>query len=124
MAVCHMNKIESTTMKRLWRDYNLFWVMLLIFAVAVTIEGVLEYRHMATEYRWHGEVLAMGTFWLSFLRILSGRIAASVLVLIIFTVARAYLVYKGSSVSKDGPERRMALLEAIHEDIAELRKQR
>jgi hypothetical protein len=93
-------------MQRLWRDYTSFWVMLLIFAVAGTIEGVLESRHVANKYQWHGEVLTMGTFWLSFLRILSGRIAASVLVLIIFTMARAYLVSKGSSVSKDGPELR------------------
>ena len=111
-------------MKRLWRDYNLLWVMLLIFIVAVVIEGVLEYRNMATQYRWHGEALTMGAFWLSFVRTLTGRIAASVLVLIIFTVARAYFVYKGSSVSKDGPEERHALLKAIQDDIAELRKQR
>jgi hypothetical protein len=111
-------------MKRQWRDYNLFWVMLLIFVVAVTIEGLLEYRQMATEYRWHGEVLTMSAYWLGFVRILAGRIAASVLVLIIFTVARAYLVYKGSSVSKDGPEARTALLKAIQDDIADLRRQR
>src|SRR3712207_1353730 len=110
-------------MKRLWRDYNLFWVMLLIFVVAVIIESVLEYRHLATQYRWHGEVLTMRDFWLGFVRTLSGRIAASVLVLIIFTVARAYLVYKGSSVSKDGPEERTALLKAIQDDVADLRKQ-
>jgi hypothetical protein len=115
---------QGSTMKRLWRDYSLFWVMLLIFVVALTIEGVLEYRHMTTEYRWHGEALTRGTFWLSFVRILAGRIAASVLVLIIFTVSRAYFVYKGSSVSKDGPEERTALLKAIHDDIAELRNQR
>ncbi len=111
-------------MKRLWRDYSLFWVMLLIFMVAITIESVLEYRHMSTEYQWHGEMLSMSDFWLGFTRILAGRIAASVLVLIIFTVSRAYFVYKGSSVSKDGPEERKALLEAIQEDLADLRKER
>src|SRR5688500_18479056 len=87
---------ESTPMKRLWRDYTLFWVLLLIFAVAVSIESVLEYDHMRTAYRWHGEVLTMRDFWLGFARILGGRIAASVLVLIIFTVARAYFIYQGS----------------------------
>ena len=111
-------------MKRPWRDYSLFWVMLLIFVVALAIEGVLEYRHTSTEYRWHGEVLTMGTFWLSFARLLAGRIAASVLVLLIFTVARAHFVYKGSPVSKEGPEERTALLKTIQDDIAELRNQR
>ena len=77
--------MEGSTMKRLWRDYSLLWVMLLIFVVTVAVESVLEYRHLATEYRQHGEVLSMGDFWLGFVRILSGRIAASVLVLIIFT---------------------------------------
>ena len=111
-------------MKRLWRDYNLLWVLLLIFLIAVVVEGVLEYRHTASQYRWHGEVLSMGEFWLSFARLLAGRIAASVLVLIIFTVARAYFVYKGSPVSKDGPEERTALLKAIQDELTDGRKQR
>ena len=111
-------------MKRLWRDYNLFWVMILIFIVTLSIEGVLEYRYTASQYRWHGEVLSMGDFWLSFARLLAGRTAASVLVLIIFTVARAYFVYKGSPVSKEGPEERHALLRAIHDEVTDGRKQR
>ncbi len=111
-------------MQRLWRDYNLLWVMVLIFVVAVTTESLLEYRHMALEYHWHGAVLSLRAFWLGLLRILAGRIAASVLVLIIFTVARAYFVYKGSSVSKDGPEERRALLEAIQQDLTAVRNER
>ena len=108
-------------MRRLWRDYSLLWGMLLLFVVAVALASVLEYRHLTTEYRWHGAVLTMGDFWLGFVRILAGRIAASVLVLIIFTVARAYLIYKGSSVSKDGPEERTARLKTIRDDLAALR---
>ena len=111
-------------MKRLWRDYTLFWVLLLIFVVAVAIESVLEYRHLTTQYRWHGDVLSMRDYWSGFLRVLAGRIAASVLVLLVFTVTRAYFVYKGSPVSKDGPEERTALLKAIQDDIADLRKHR
>ena len=111
-------------MKRLWRDYNLLWVMLLIFVVTFALETVLGYDDLATHYRWHGEVMTAGDFWLGILRQLAGRVAASVLVLIIFTVARAYLIYKGSPVSKDGPEERTALLKAIQDAIVVPRKAR
>ena len=111
-------------MKRLWRDYSLLWVLLLVFLVMLGIESVLEYRHMATHYRWHGETLTLSDYWLGFVRIFAGRVAASVLVLVIFTLARAYFIYKGSPVSKDGPAERTAMLKAIQADITDLRQQR
>lgn len=88
-------------MRRLLRDYSLFWGMLLIFVVAVAIESVLDYRYLAHEYRWHGEQLTMLDFWLGFVRSLSGRVAASALILLVFSWARARWVYRGSPVSKD-----------------------
>lgn len=110
-------------MKRLWRNDSLLWVMLLILVVMFIIESGLSYRETATMYRWHGEVMTMTDFWLGLLRQVAGRVAASVFVLIIFTVARAYLVYIGSPVSKDGPDERTALLRQIQQDIVDLQKQ-
>lgn len=110
-------------MKRLWRDYNLLWIMLIVFVVTLAIESVLGYKETATQYRWHGETLTMGEFWLGFVRQLCGRVAASVLVLIIFTVARAFFVYKGSPVSKDGPDERTALLKAIKDELTGRRQE-
>jgi hypothetical protein len=111
-------------MRRVLRDYSLFWGMLLIFIVAIAIESVLDYRHLAHEYRWHGETLGMLDFWLSFARTLSGRVAASVLVLIIFTVARAKLIYRDSPVSKDGQEEMREILKRILHDVIWLAEER
>jgi hydrogenase-4 membrane subunit HyfE len=111
-------------MKRLWRDYNLLWVLLIIFVATLAIEGALSYREMSNMYRWHGEVLTMGRFWLGFIQQLAGRVAASVLVLIIFTVARAYFIFRGSPVSKDGPDERTDLLKTILAEITGQRRER
>jgi hypothetical protein len=111
-------------MKRLWQDYSLLWVMLIVCVVTSGLESVLTYSEMERTYRWHGDTLTMKDFWLGFIRQFSGRVAASVLVLIIFTVARAFYIYKGSPVSKDGPDERTALLKAIRDDVAGLRRPR
>lgn len=108
-------------MTKLWRDYSLLWVMLVIFAATMAVESFLRYSQMETEYRWHHDILTMHAFWLSVVQQLAGRIAASILVLIVFTVLRAWFVYTGSPVSKDGSEERTSLLKIIRANVDDLR---
>ena len=101
---------------RAWiRDRSLGIFFCSVFLVTWVGQLVFEWLEFANEAADHGQSAEFWSeaFWVTFWQSTLENWQSEFLQLTAFTVAAAYLVYKGSSESPDGEERLEAKLDAL-----------
>jgi len=101
---------------RAWiRDRSLGIFFCSVFLVTWVGQLVFEWLEFANEAAAHGQSAEFWSeaFWVAFWQSTLENWQSEFLQLTAFTVAAAYLVYKGSSESPDGEERLEAKLDAL-----------
>jgi hypothetical protein len=95
--------------------FVLTWLGQLVFQAAEFIDEQTE--HGSSEFSTIWDSLADADFWESFWQSTLENWQSEFLQVGSFVIGAAYLVYKGSSESKDGEERIEALLNAVAEKV-------
>ena len=101
---------------RAWiRDRSLGLFFLSLFLLSWIAQLIVQWYHFINEQRDHGERAEFwsGEFWWSFGQSTLENWQSEFLQLATFTIAAAYLVYKGSSESPDSDERIEQKLDAL-----------
>lgn len=100
------------------RDRSLGIFFLGLFLVSWIGQLIVQWYHFINEQRDHGEQAEFfsGEFWWAFGQSTLENWQSEFLQLATFTIAAAYLVYKGSSESPDSDERMEAKLDALLEE--------
>jgi hypothetical protein len=99
------------------RDRGLGVCFVSVFVVTWAGQLLFEWLEFADEATAHGRdaVFWSAAFWVTFWQSTLENWQSEFLQLSAFTIACAYLVYKGSSESRDGAERLEAKLDALLE---------
>jgi hypothetical protein len=110
--------------KRIFRDYGLGIVLALLFLfswIAQTLTGWVEFT---AEQEAHGQAAQLfgadGYVW-PWMQATMENWQSEFLQLFTMAVLTAFLIHKGSTESKDGDEEMMLELNAIRDDLAELK---
>lgn len=100
------------------RDRSLGIFFLGLFLISWLGQLIVQWYHFINEQRDHGEQAEFfsGEFWWAFGQSTLENWQSEFLQLATFTIAAAYLVYKGSSESPDSDERIEAKLDALLEE--------
>ena len=110
-------------MKRLWRDYSLGIVLFVLFAVSWVIQTITGWWEFAAEQRALGQAAVVfgdeGYVW-RWAQATFENWQSEFLQLFSMVVLTAYLIYKGSTESKDGQERMQESLDRIERRMKQL----
>ena len=110
-------------MKRLWRDYGLGIVLFALFLVSWVAQTLTGWQEFVAEQASHGQAAqvfgAEGYAW-SWARTTFENWESEFLQLFSMVVLTSYLIYKGSTESKDGQERMQETLDRIERRVKQL----
>ena len=110
-------------MKRLWRDYGLGIVLFGLFAVSWVIQTITGWWEFVAEQRWLGQSAVVfgdeGYVW-RWAQATFENLQSEFLQLFAMVFLTAYLVFKGSTESKDGQERMQESLDRIERRLKQL----
>ncbi|MDP9366380.1 MAG: hypothetical protein M3Q10_19515 [Chloroflexota bacterium] len=110
-------------MRRLWRDYNLGIVLLALFLVSWVAQTLTGWQEFVAEQAALGQTAAVfgadGYVW-SWARTTFENWESEFLQLFAMVVLTSFLVYRGSTESKDGQERMQETLDRIERRLKHL----
>jgi hypothetical protein len=125
-AFAHDSALKSeSTLKRIWRDYNLSIVLGCLFLFSMIMQTWMGWRQFAAEQREHGQIAEWfgegGYIWSWGLSTFENW-QSEFLQLLTFVVLTAVLIHKGSHESKDTDEEMQAQLTRIEQKLDGLAK--
>jgi 4-amino-4-deoxy-L-arabinose transferase-like glycosyltransferase len=110
-------------MRRLWKDYNLSIVLLVLFLVSWAVQTWAGWMNFSADQLEHGQAAeffgASGYVW-QWAAATFENWQSEFLQLLTFVVLTAFLIHKGSHESKDTDEEMMALLKRIDQRLGAL----
>ena len=107
---------NRTAHRTVWREFGLGLLLMVLFFTTWIAHAIAEWQVFTDEQREHGQSPALGDFVATFAQSTLENWQSEFLQLATFTIATAYLVYKGSSESSDSEERMEAKLDALLEE--------
>lgn len=114
-------------MRRLWRNYNLGMVLFALFLASWIVQTVAGWREFVAEQEALGQTARVvgdaGYGWV-WLRTTFENVTSEFLQLFAMVVLTAYLIFRGSTESKDGQERMQASLDRIERRVKEMETHR
>ena len=113
-----------TTMRRLWRDYNLSIVLGVLFLVSWIGQLVAEWFVWSNDQHEHNQPLQISDFLWNFWQSTLENWQSEFLQLFTFVVLAAVLIHKGSAESKDSDEQIQQALRRIEKRLGALEEQR
>lgn len=112
-------------MRRLWRGYNLGIVLFALFVLSWIMQTWTGWREFVAEQGSHGQAASIlgpeGYVWI-WARTTFENWESEFLQLFAMVVLTSYLVFKGSTESKDGQERMQQSLDRIERRMRELER--
>jgi uncharacterized membrane protein YhaH (DUF805 family) len=111
---------EATTVKRLWRDYNLSVVLGLLFAVTWIGQLITEWFTFASQQQDHNQPLQISQFLWEFWQSTLENWQSEFLQLFSFVALSALFIHKGSAESKDSDEQMQQSLDRIEKRLKAL----
>jgi hypothetical protein len=99
-----MSKFLSS-LKRIWRNYNLSLVLLALFLVSWGLQFLSEMKEVANEAQAHGQAFQWSEFWPHFFSGTFENWQSEFLQLLTFVVLTSFLIHKNSHESRDSDER-------------------
>ena len=110
-------------MKRLWRDYGLGIVLFALFLASWIVQTITGWWEFVAEQKSHGQTAVVfggeGYVW-RWAQATFENWQSEFLQLFSMVVLTAYLIYKGSTESKDGQERMQESLDRIERRVKQL----
>jgi uncharacterized membrane protein YhaH (DUF805 family) len=111
---------EATTVKRLWRDYNLSVVLGLLFVTTWIGQLISQWFNWANEQQEHNQPLQVGSFLWQFWESTLENWQSEFLQLFSFVVLASLFIHKGSAESKDSDEQMQQSLDRIEKRLKAL----
>jgi uncharacterized membrane protein YhaH (DUF805 family) len=111
---------EATTVKRLWRDYNLSVVLGLLFVTTWIGQLISQWFNWANEQQDHNQPLQVGSFLWQFWESTLENWQSEFLQLFSFVVLASLFIHKGSAESKDSDEQMQQSLDRIEKRLKAL----
>jgi hypothetical protein len=111
---------ERTPGRRLWREFALSFVLLLLFVSSWIGQGIAEWQVFTDDQRAHGEEPAIGDFMSEFAQSTLENWQSEFLQLFSFAALAALYIHKGSAESKDSEEKIEASLRRIEAHLGTL----
>jgi membrane protein implicated in regulation of membrane protease activity len=98
---------KEYTMRRLWRDYGLGWVLLALFLASWVVQtwtGWREFRAEQSEHQQTAAVFGSGGYVWNWARTTFENWQSEFLQLFAMVTLTSVLIFRGSAESKDGDE--------------------
>jgi hypothetical protein len=111
---------EATTVKRLWRNYNLSMVLGLLFVMSWVGQLITQWSNWANDQRDHHQPLQIGSFLWQFWESTLENWQSGFLQLFSFVVLSALFIHRGSAESKDSDEQMQMSLDRIEKRLKAL----
>jgi len=112
-------------MEKLWRDYNLSIVLLILFLVCWIIQTWVGWQKYAAEQEAHGQAAEVfgddGYVW-DWGQATFENWQSEFLQLFTMVTLTSFLIHKGSAESRDGQDKMEAMIKNIQEELKELKK--
>jgi hypothetical protein len=116
---------EATSfLRNLVSNYSLSLTLAALFLVSWVAQFVFEWIHFRDEAQEHGSSFQFWEFFPGFWQSTLENWQSEFLQLFAFVTLTAFLIHRGSPESKDGDEEMQAKLDAIQEELKELRRVR
>lgn len=106
-------------MKKLWKNYNLSIVLLILFLIAWTGQFIVQIFDVMQEAKDHHQEFKFNEFFVKFLSSTLENWQSEFLQLLTFVVLTSFLIHKNSHESKDSDER---IEKKIDQILKELKK--
>jgi hypothetical protein len=120
LALLRTRTEEVTTVKRLWRDYNLSVVLGLLFVTTWIGQLISQWFNWANEQQDHNQPLQVGSFLWQFWESTLENWQSEFLQLFSFVVLASLFIHKGSAESKDSDEQMQQSLDRIEKRLKAL----
>jgi hypothetical protein len=111
---------EATTVKRLWRDYNLSIVLGVLFVTSWVGQLIAQWFTWVNEQTDHNQPLQIGSFLWEFWQSTMENWQSEFLQLFSFVVLSALFIHRGSAESRDSDEQMQQSLDRIEERLKAL----
>jgi hypothetical protein len=108
-------------MRRLLRDYSFAWVTGVLFLASLLAQLAFQVTELAQEAAQHGSAFEWHEFWPAFGKSVMENWQSEFLQLIWQVVGLKYLLYRGSSQSRESDEQMQASLEELHRKVDDSR---
>jgi membrane protein implicated in regulation of membrane protease activity len=104
---------ERTPGRRLWREFALSFVLLLLFVSSWIGQGIAEWQVFTDDQRTHGEEPAVGDFMSEFAQSTLENWQSEFLQLFTMVVLTTFLIHRHSHESRDSQDRMQEQIEEI-----------
>lgn len=112
----------TSSLSRFFSGYSLSLTLLALFLVSWAGQFISQWIEVRNEAQQHGGTFQFSDFAPAFWQATFENWQSEFLQLLAFVVLTSFLIHRGSPESKDSDEEMRTKLDAIHEELRELRR--